>query len=91
MELTEDEKALLAQYQKLSESKPSLLNRLALEVIPPLVFVGVGIYSGKVIWFIALVVMMVFYNIQRVVRQHKNIVKLRAISIKTIGPINEKK
>ena len=89
MEFSEKEQKLLKQYQSLSTSMPSLTNRLAVEVIPPIVFVTIGIYTGKIIWFIVLVALMVLYNVQRVIRQHKNITMLNSISKKSIGDIDE--
>ena len=88
MDLTEEERKLLSQYQSLSESMPSLINRLAIEVVPPVVFVGIGLYTGQVIWFLVLITLMVTYNVQRVLRQYKNIIKLRSISKKAIGIYN---
>ncbi len=90
MALSEDEKELLVKYQNISESMPSLMNRLAIEVAPPAIFVGLGLYTGKVVWFLILIALMVLYNVQRVLRQHKNIVKLRSISNKTIGSTSER-
>lgn len=90
MSLSDDEKKLLEQYQILSNSNPKFLNRLAVEIIPPIVFVCLGLYTGKIIWFLVLIVLMVTYNVQRVIHQNKNIEKLRSISIKTIGTVNGK-
>lgn len=91
MSLSEEEKILLKQYQELSGSLPSLTNRIAIEVVPAIIFTAAAIYTGKIIWFIVLIILMVFYNVQRVVRQHKNIKKLKSISEKTIGNISENK
>ncbi|GEM_PF-1915012 len=91
MELSEEERKLLKQYQVLSLSLPSLANRIAIEVIPAIIFVSLGIYTEKIIWFIVLISLMVTYNVQRVVRQYKNIKKLDSISKKVIGKINENK
>lgn len=85
MNLSEEEKKLLTQYRVLSDSMPSLANRLALEIIPPIVFVSIGLYTGDLTWFLALVALMVTYNVQRVIRQYKNIVKLKSISQKALG------
>jgi hypothetical protein len=89
MEFTEEEQKLLKKYQSLSTSVPSLINRVAVEIVPPVIFVTLGIYAGKIIWFIVLILLMVIYNVQRVIRQHKNIEKLNSISKKTIGNIDE--
>lgn len=89
MKLSEEERELLKQYQRLSETMPGLINRLAVEIIPPIIFVSIGLYTGKIIWFLTLIMLMVVYNVQRVLRQYKNIVKLRSISVKTIGIISK--
>ena len=89
MELSEDEKKLLTQYQHLSGSIPSLMNRLVVETVPPAIFVGIGLYTGQLVWFLMLISIMVAYNVQRILRQYKNIEKLRSISKKTIGVVND--
>jgi hypothetical protein len=90
MNLSDDEKKLLEQYQVLSNSNPKFLNRLAVEIIPPIVFVCLGLYTGEIVWFLVLIVIMVTYNVQRVIRQYKNIERLRSISIKIIDTVNGK-
>ena len=88
--LTEEERALLKQYQSLSKSIPSLVNRLAVEIVPPIVFIGLWLYTGEALYLVVLIAIMVLYNVQRVLRQYKNIVKLNSISKKTIGEADEK-
>jgi hypothetical protein len=90
MNLSDDEKKLLEQYQVLSNSNPKFLNRLAVEIIPPIVFVCLGLYTGEIVWFLVLIVIMVTYNVQRGIRQYKNIERLRSISIKIIDTVNGK-
>ncbi len=90
LELSDDEQKLLAQYQTLSNSMPSFANRIAVEIIPPAIFVGIGLYTGQTLWFLLLISIMVFYNLQRVIRQYKNIARLKSISEKTIGSQNDK-
>ena len=91
MEITEEEKELLKQYQTLSDSMPSLANRVAIEVVPPAIFVAIGLVTGQVIWYLVVITLMVVYNVQRVLRQYKNIVKLKSISEKAIGNVGEEK
>ena len=91
MELSEEEQKLLKQYQTLSTSLPSLANRVAIEVVPAIIFVSLGMYTEKIIWFVVLITLMVTYNVQRVLRQYKNIKKLNSISKKAIGNIDENK
>jgi hypothetical protein len=89
MDISEEEKQLLKQYQTLSDSMPSLVNRVAIEVVPPFIFVTIGLSTGQVVWFLFVITLMVIYNVQRVLRQYKNIIKLKSISKKAIGSINE--
>lgn len=89
MEISEEEKKLLMQYQSLSDSIPNLINRIVIEVVPQALFVVIGLFTGDVIWFLIVIALMVIYNIQRVLRQYKNIVKLKSISKKTLGNISE--
>ncbi len=89
MELSEEEKKLLSQYQILSSSIPNFANRIAVEIVPPIIFVGLGLYTGQILWFLILIAMLVFYNLQRVIRQYKNIVRLKSISEKTLGTLEE--
>lgn len=89
MEISEEEKKLLMQYQSLSDSIPNLINRIVIEVVPPALFVVIGLFTGDVIWFLIVIALMVIYNIQRVLRQYKNIVNLKSISQKTLGNISE--
>jgi hypothetical protein len=89
MELSEKEKELLKQYQSLSDSMPSLANRVAVEVVPPAIFVAMGLFTGQAVWFLVVIALMVVYNVLRVFRQYKNIVKLKSISMKTIGSVGD--
>jgi len=90
-ELTNQEKALLRQYQTLSTSLPSLTNRLAVEIVPASVFGLMWYFSGNVAPLLLLILIMVFYNIQRVLRQHKIYKTLNSISQKAIGYVHEEK
>lgn len=89
MDITEKEKELLKQYQTLSDSIPSLVNRVAVEVMPPAFFVAIGLVTGQAIWYLVVITLMVVYNVQRVVRQYRNIVKLKSISEKMIGNVDK--
>ena len=84
-ELTKKEEDFLRQYQGLSTSIPSLTRRLAIEIIPPIVFVAVWFYTKSTIYLVVLILILVTYNVQRILRQYKNIVKLNSISMKIIG------
>lgn len=82
MNLSDEELQLLKKYQKLSTSSLSQINRVAVEIIPPVIFVGIGLYLDKIEWFLALITLMVAYNVKRVIRQQKYIALLRSIAEK---------
>ena len=84
MKLSEQECDLLQQYSELNKSKPNLFLRLAVEVVPPALFIGLGLLRGEYIWFIALVAILVTYNVLRVLKQYKNISILASIADKTV-------
>jgi hypothetical protein len=88
---TKEEKELLRQYQNLSTSVPSMAGRLAVEVIAASIFIGAWAYTGHALYLVVFIAALVGYNIQRILRQYKNLPKLRSISKKTIGEVaNEK-
>ena len=89
--LTNEEKELLKQYQTLPISVPSVAGRLAVEVIPAAIFIGVWVYTGHALYLIVIIAALVGYNIQRILRQYGNLAKLRSISKKTIGEVADKK
>lgn len=85
MEISDQELDLLKKYQVLGAGKGSVANRLAVEIVPPIVFVAIGFYTGSYTWFIVLISAMVFYNVQRVIRQTKAIKLLNSISEKVVA------
>ena len=87
MNLSDEELQLLKKYQKFPASLLSQINRVAVEIIPPAIFVGIGLYTGKTKWFFILIILMVAYNVQRVIRQQKYLALLRSIADK----VQEKK
>lgn len=90
MEFSEQELDLLKKYQVLNAGKSGFASRLALEIIPPIVFVVIGFYTGSFTWFIVLIVALVFYNVQRVIRQSKVLSLLNSISKKVVAETSEK-
>jgi hypothetical protein len=89
--LTKEEKELLRQYQNLPISVSSVAGRLAAEVIPASIFIGAWVYTGHALYLVVFIAALAGYNIQRILRQYKNLLKLRSISKKTIGEVaNEK-
>jgi hypothetical protein len=85
MQLKNEEKQLLEQYKTLSNSTLNIANRLAVEVVPPIVFVVTGIIRDEIIWFLLLITIMVFYNVQRVIRQQRNLTTLKSLSDKLLN------
>lgn len=89
MQLKNEEKQLLEQYKTLSNSTLNIANRLAVEVVPPIVFVAIGIIRDEIIWFLLLITIMVFYNVQRVIRQQRNLKTLKSLSDKLLNEKDE--
>ena len=82
MNLTQQERALLKKYQSLNSDRATMIGRLAIEILPPVLFVAIGLYTGSITWFLVLITVLVFYNVQRVLRQAKILKLLSAISEK---------
>ena len=91
MNFTEEEKKLLTQYQKLSNSMPTFLNRLAVELIPPAICIAIWLITGQSHWLLIVVVISVAFNVRKVVGQRNNIDILKSISIKAIGEVTSEK
>jgi len=69
LNLSPEEIKVLEQYRKLSSSKTKIINLYAVEIIPPAILVILGFVTGKNIFFIGLICILVFYNVHRVYRQ----------------------
>ena len=78
-----------APAKSFSISIPGLSNRLAVEIVPPVILVAIWFYTGSVTYLIVLIAILVIYNVQRVFRQYRNIAKLKSISKKIIGEVND--
>lgn len=89
-ELSAQEKALLAQYQQLPAGKGRLLHLLAVEIVPPALFVGLWWWSGEVLFLLTLVALLVFFNLLRVLRQRKTRALLASLSSKLLGEARER-
>lgn len=84
-DFTVEERQLLEQYQKFPLNLASKANRIAVEVIPPVIFVLLGILRDRSLYFIAVICLLVSFNVLRTLRQSRMIQLLKSISIKTIG------
>jgi len=91
MNLSDKERMLLKQYETFSSSRTSLINRLAVEVVPAIIFITLGLYTEKVIWFIVLIMVMVTYNVQRILRQNSYSKSLNSIAHKALRAEHESK
>ncbi len=87
-DLSEKEINLLKLYQKLSSSKPSKVNRLAVEVVPPIIFTVLGIITGNILFFVLVILLLVIFNVIKVIKQETNINLLKSISVKIVGDIS---
>ncbi|WP_370678794.1 hypothetical protein [Comamonas sp. GB3 AK4-5] len=80
--LTHAERTLLERYQRLAGG--SLAPRLAVEIIPPLVFVGLWAWSGKAVFLLALIAVLVVFNVWRVLQQRRALRHLQSIAVKAL-------
>ncbi|RYY04025.1 MAG: hypothetical protein EOO53_03790 [Gammaproteobacteria bacterium] len=82
LNLSLEELKVLEQYRKLSLSKAKIINLYAVEIIPPAILVVLGLVTGRTIFFIGLICILVFYNILRVYRQTSYKEHLKSIAEK---------
>ena len=68
--LNPTEQALLAQYQRLPTGRWHFLNLLAVEIVPPAVFVALWAFTGREL-FLLLIAVLVLFNVLRVLRQRR--------------------
>jgi hypothetical protein len=60
---------LLTQYQRLPVGRWHFLNLLAVEVVPPALFVALWAWTGRELFLLLLVAVLVCLNVLRVLRQ----------------------
>ncbi len=82
LNLSPEEIKVLEQYRKLSSSKAKIINLYAVEIIPPVILVTLGLATERTIFFIGLIIILVLYNILRVYRQASYKEHLRSIADK---------
>ncbi|MBN56848.1 MAG: hypothetical protein CMI04_04045 [Oceanospirillaceae bacterium] len=82
MIFTKDEKLLIDAYSKLPVKLSQRINIWAVEIIPPSIFISLGLYNDKKIYLIAAIFMLVLFNIIRLIKQEKTVRLLRSISNK---------
>lgn len=79
-QLSQTEQALLAQYQRLPAGRWYFLNLLAVEVVPPTVFVALWIFTGQELFLLLLIAVLVLFNVLRVLRQRRTRALLASIA-----------
>ena len=84
--LTDEEFRLCEQYSRLPVGVVGRLNLWAVEVIPPAAFIGIAIYTGSISYYIAAIIVLAFFNVVRLARQHRSAPVLRSIANKLTSP-----
>lgn len=85
IEFSEPEMKLLRHYQAFSQSRVGRLNRLAVEIVPPIVLLAIGLVKDSHVYAIITILLLITFNVKRVLNQDKTIPLLKSISIKSIG------
>lgn len=78
--LNPQEIALLQQYQRLAHHRSHWRHRWAVEVVPPLLFVGLWAITGHTVFLLALIAVLVVFNLLRVLHQQRSAVHLGALA-----------
>lgn len=81
-QLSPTEQALLAQYQCLPTGRWHFLNLLAVEIVPPAVFVALWAFTGRELFLLLLIAVLVLFNVLRVLRQRRTRALLASIASK---------
>ncbi|MGE8439967.1 MAG: hypothetical protein ACN6OS_00125 [Comamonas testosteroni] len=79
-ELSPQEQDLLTQYQRLPVGRWHFLNLLAVEIVPPALFVALWAWTGRALFLLLLVAVLVCLNVLRVLRQRRTRALLASIS-----------
>lgn len=79
-ELSPQEHDLLTQYQRLPVGRWHFLNLLAVEIVPPALFVALWAWTGRALFLLLLVAVLVCLNVLRVLRQRRTRALLASIS-----------
>ena len=58
------------------------MNLLAVEIVPPALFVALWAWTGRVLFLVLLIAVLVFFNVLRVLRQRRTRALLASISNK---------
>jgi hypothetical protein len=82
MNFTDRELKLINQLKRLPVDFKSRLNLWAVEIIPPIIFIGAGLYTDKSLYLIIAICILMFFNIIRLWRQHSSVRVLKSIATK---------
>ncbi|RGE45997.1 hypothetical protein DZC30_05790 [Comamonas testosteroni] len=80
--LSEQEQTLLTQYQRQPTGRWYFLNLLAVEIVPPAIFVALWAWTGRELFLLVLIALLVGFNVLRVLRQRRIRALLASISAK---------
>lgn len=75
---------MLRRYQQLDVAPRRHAHRLAVELLPPLVFVALWAWTDQVVFLLALIAVQVSFNVARVLRQRSAMVQLQGIAAKAL-------
>ena len=82
MNFTEEEWKLIGQFQRLPIGFRKRLNLWAVEIVPPVLFIGIGVYTGRSTYFIGAICVLMLLNIVRLWRQNHTVRVLKSIALK---------
>ena len=82
MNLTQEEKKLIAQYSRLPISKAQRANIWLVELLPPAILIGLGILRDQAFYLVAAILVLVSFNVLRLYRQESTVRTLRALCLK---------
>ena len=79
MKFTETEKQLIDQYADMPTAFSNRLNIWAVELIPPLVLIVLGIYLQHQYYLVAAICALVFFNVLRLYKQEPRLRMLKSL------------
>jgi len=90
MNLTEEEKKIISQYEKVPTKPMQRIGIWAVELVPPAIMIFIGFYRDKKIYLIAAIGTLVFFNVYRLFRQEKTVRILKSACSKIMASLGEK-
>lgn len=89
MRFSKSELELIENFSNYRTGFGGLVSRWAVEIVPPVALIIIGITTGSQVYPIAAVLVLVFFNVFRLVRQNSIAVELKSISEKILGSNSE--